>query len=45
MVFAPLAAWFVGLFDTHVRYTGISVGYQMGGLLAGAPAPIVATIR
>lgn len=43
MVFAPLAAWFVELFDPHVRYTGISVGYQMGGLLAGAPAPIVAT--
>jgi MHS family shikimate/dehydroshikimate transporter-like MFS transporter len=43
MVFAPLAAWFAELFDAHVRYTGVSVGYQMGSLVAGAPAPIVAT--
>jgi MHS family shikimate/dehydroshikimate transporter-like MFS transporter len=43
MVFAPLAAWFAELFDPHVRYTGISVGYQMGSLIAGAPAPIIAT--
>ncbi len=43
MVFAPLASWFAELFDAHVRYTGVSVGYQLGSLIAGAPAPIVAT--
>lgn len=43
MVFAPLSAWFAELFDPEVRYTGVSVGYQLGGLLAGAPAPILAT--
>lgn len=43
MVFAPLSAWFAELFDADIRYTGVSVGYQMGSLLAGAPAPILAT--
>jgi len=31
------------LFEPRVRYSGISFGYQFGGMLAGAPAPIVAT--
>jgi MHS family shikimate/dehydroshikimate transporter-like MFS transporter len=43
MVFAPLSAWFAELFGAGVRYTGVSVGYQMGSLIAGAPAPILAT--
>ncbi|WP_197383652.1 MFS transporter [Mycolicibacterium mengxianglii] len=43
MVFAPLSAWFAELFSADIRYTGVSVGYQMGSLLAGAPAPILAT--
>lgn len=43
MVFAPLSAWFADLFAADIRYTGVSVGYQMGSLLAGAPAPILAT--
>jgi hypothetical protein len=30
------------LFDTRLRYSGISFGYQMGGLLA-APAPLICT--
>jgi MFS transporter, MHS family, shikimate and dehydroshikimate transport protein len=30
------------LFETRVRYSGISFGYQMAGLLA-APAPIIST--
>jgi len=42
MVFAPLSAWFAELFDADIRYTGVSVGYQLGSLLAGAPAPILA---
>jgi len=31
------------LFPTRLRYSGISVGYQMAGLLGGGFAPIVAT--
>lgn len=30
------------LFAARVRYSGISVGYQMAGMLAGAPAPMLA---
>lgn len=30
------------LFETRVRYSGISFGYQMAGMLGGAPAPIIA---
>jgi len=33
------------LFEVRVRYTGISLGYQMAGLLGGAPPPsIIATL-
>src|SRR5215470_16606226 len=31
------------LFPTRLRYSGISVGYQMAGLLGGGFAPIIAT--
>jgi MFS family permease len=31
------------LFETRVRYSGISFGYQMAGMLGGAPAPIIST--
>ena len=32
-----------GLFPARLRYSGISVGYQVAGLLGGGFAPIVAT--
>jgi hypothetical protein len=31
------------MFSTHVRYSGASLGYQLGAILGGAFAPIVAT--
>src|SRR5580700_10228499 len=31
------------LFETRVRYSGISFGYQMAGLFGGAPAPLICT--
>jgi MFS family permease len=31
------------LFEARVRCSGISLGYQMAGLLGGAPAPFIAT--
>jgi len=30
------------LFDTRVRYSGVSFSYQMAAMLVGAPAPIIA---
>ena len=31
------------IFDTRVRYTGITLGYQLGACVAGGTAPLVAT--
>lgn len=42
-VFAPLAAWFAEMFSPEVRYSGITLGFQIGALLSGAPAPLLAT--
>jgi MHS family shikimate/dehydroshikimate transporter-like MFS transporter len=39
----PVAAFFVELFGTRVRYSGASVGYQLGTVFAGGFAPIIAT--
>jgi hypothetical protein len=30
-------------FSPDVRYTGISLGYQVGAALIGGPAPLIAT--
>jgi metabolite-proton symporter len=43
MMYGPQAALFAELFDTHVRYSGASLGYQIGSIFAGALAPIIAT--
>ncbi len=43
MGLGPIAAFFVELFSTRVRYTGATVGYQLGTAVAGGAAPIVAT--
>ncbi|WP_283133899.1 MFS transporter [Rhizohabitans arisaemae] len=43
ILFGPQAALFAELFSTEVRYSGISIGYQLGALLGGALAPITAT--
>jgi len=39
----PQAALFAELFDTHVRYSGISLAYQLGSILGGGIAPFLAT--
>jgi len=36
------AALFAEIFDTRVRYSGASVGYQFGSVLGGAVAPLIA---
>jgi len=34
---------FSEIFSANIRYTGISLGYQIGAALAGGTAPLVAT--
>jgi MFS family permease len=34
---------FTEIFDVRVRYSGISIAYQLGGMIGGAVTPIVAT--
>ena len=44
MMYGPQAAFFTELFSTEVRYSGASLGYQIGAILGGAFAPTIATI-
>ncbi|PYF06000.1 MFS transporter [Ureibacillus chungkukjangi] len=47
IVWAPITAvlgtMFSEIFDAKVRYTGVSLGYQIGAAVAGGTAPLVAT--
>lgn len=47
LVWAPITAvlgtLFSEIFSTRVRYTGITLGYQIGAALAGGTAPLLAT--
>src|SRR5690606_27501456 len=42
-VYGPEAALFCELFDTDVRYTGISFVYQFSGIFASGITPMIAT--
>lgn len=42
--YGPQAAFFTELFSTHVRYSGASLGYQVGAILGGALAPTIALL-
>jgi MFS family permease len=42
MQYGPQAAYFTELFSTEVRYSGASLGYQIGAILGGALAPTIA---
>jgi len=44
MMYGPQAAFFTELFSTEVRYSGASMGYQIGAIVGGAFAPTIATI-
>ena len=39
----PQSALFAELFPAHIRYSGASLGYQIGAILGGGLAPIIAT--
>ena len=41
--YATEASYFSELFPTRIRYSGISISAQLGGVLAGAFAPLIAT--
>jgi metabolite-proton symporter len=47
IIWAPITAvlgtMFSEIFDVKIRYTGISLGYQIGAAVAGGTAPLVAT--
>lgn len=47
VIWAPITAvlgtMFSEIFDANVRYTGVSLGYQIGAAVAGGTAPLVAT--
>ncbi|MES2020506.1 MAG: MFS transporter [Pseudomonadota bacterium] len=40
--YGPLGGWLPSLFDAGVRYTGVSITFNLGGILGGALAPIAA---
>ncbi|GAA0378743.1 MFS transporter [Microbispora corallina] len=41
-MYGPQAAFFSELFATRMRYSGVSIGYQLASIVAGALAPIIA---
>ena len=43
MMYGPQAALLTELFSTEVRYSGASLGYQLGAIVGGGMAPIAAT--
>jgi MFS family permease len=40
MMYGPLAAFFAELFPPEIRYSGASLGYQLGAVIGGAATPI-----
>lgn len=42
LMYSIQSSFFSELFSTSVRYTGISVAYQLSALVAGAPTPLIA---
>ena len=41
-MYGPQAAFLSELFGTKVRYSGVSVGYQLASIVAGGLAPLIA---
>ncbi len=44
LMYGPLAAMFAELFDTRVRYSAMSLAYQISAIVGGGFAPIIATV-
>ena len=43
MQYGPQAALIAESFGTNVRYSGAGLGYQLASVIAGGPAPLIAT--
>jgi hypothetical protein len=43
MLYGPQAALIAECFTGRLRYSGSSLGYQLASVIAGGPAPLVAT--
>ncbi|WP_269714897.1 MFS transporter [Caulobacter sp. NIBR2454] len=43
LMYGPQAALFAELFPVELRYSGASLGYQVGSVIGGGLAPIIAT--
>ncbi|MEY4160685.1 MAG: hypothetical protein RLZZ136_1306, partial [Pseudomonadota bacterium] len=41
-VYGPLGGWLPRLFPVTVRYSGISLAFNSGGILGGAVTPLLA---
>jgi MFS family permease len=41
-VYGPLGAWLPDLFPARVRYTGVSIAFNVGGMIGGGLTPFVA---
>lgn len=43
MQYGPQAALIAETFGTNIRYSGAGLGYQLASVIAGGPAPLIAT--
>ena len=43
MLYGPQAALIAEAFTPRLRYSGASLGYQLASVIAGGPAPLIAT--
>ncbi|HET9815444.1 MAG TPA: MFS transporter, partial [Xanthobacteraceae bacterium] len=43
MMYGPQAALIAESFTGRLRYSGCSLGYQLASVIAGGPAPLIAT--
>jgi hypothetical protein len=43
MMYGPQAAMIAESFTGRLRYSGASLGYQLASVIAGGPAPLIAT--
>jgi len=43
MMYGPQAAFIAEAFTGRLRYSGASLGYQLASVIAGGPAPLIAT--
>jgi MHS family shikimate/dehydroshikimate transporter-like MFS transporter len=40
-VYGPMSAYFAELFGTQVRYSGVSLGYQLASIIGGGAGPLI----